>query len=193
MNPMDDTTAATPPQPSSRVFPTPGSNLYRILFDPAFKQSFHDRLKTYNPFIVALYRVGLLPLFGAGRSIMLLTTKGRKSGKDRHFPVGYFRIGGALYVFSAWGKAAGWYKNLVAYPNDVRLQLGMRKSAVRAQVLEDPAEKQRTLEQLIAESPQAANNLFGWQPGRDSLEHADFSPLIQQVVIVRFSEESQGK
>jgi deazaflavin-dependent oxidoreductase (nitroreductase family) len=178
-----------PVEPTRRVFPTPGTSLARLLYESEFRNRFHERLKTVNPIVVAVYRAGLLPLFGAARSIMLLSTRGRKSGKMRRAPVGYFRIGGALHVFSTWGKASGWYKNILAAPGDVVAQVGMRKFPVRAQVLQDPAEIQRTLEQFVRESPVEAQTLFGWDAARDRIEDADFSAIIEKVLIVRFIEK----
>ncbi|MDD5368624.1 MAG: nitroreductase family deazaflavin-dependent oxidoreductase [Anaerolineaceae bacterium] len=176
-------------QPVLRAFPTPGSNLARLLSDAEFRRTFHARLKTYNPFIVAFYRIGLLPLFGAARTVMLLATRGRSSGKTRLVPIGYFRIGGVPYIFSAWGKGASWYKNLIAHPDDVSIQIGLRRMPVRAEVLEDPAEIQRTVEQLVRESPKDAHTLFGWEPERDRIEQADFSAIIQNVLLVRLVEK----
>jgi hypothetical protein len=97
-------------------FPTPETRLFKILNDAKFKHSFLTNLKINNPLIVALYRSGILLLFGWSRSIMLLKTLGRKSGKPRDTPIGYFRIGVVIHLFSAWGKGAGWYKNLIAAP-----------------------------------------------------------------------------
>ncbi len=71
---------ATPLQREVRKFPLEGTNLHRILFDPQHQKAFHAQLKMYNPLVVSLYRIDLLPLFGASRTVMLLTTRGRKSG-----------------------------------------------------------------------------------------------------------------
>jgi deazaflavin-dependent oxidoreductase (nitroreductase family) len=191
MNPNEEAANASPAQSQSRVFPVPGTNLGRVLSEPEFRRDFHAKLKKYNPVIVALYRIGLLPLFGASRSIMILTTKGRKSGKSRRTPIGYFHIGGVLHLFSAWGKGSNWYKNLVTNPNEVTIQIGRRKLPVRASVLENPAEIQHTLEQFVTESPEQARNLFGWDPAQDRIETADFSAIIGKVLVVRF-EENQG-
>jgi deazaflavin-dependent oxidoreductase (nitroreductase family) len=191
MNHTEEAASAAPAHPLARVFPIPGTTLDRVLSEPEFRREFHAKLKKFNPVIVALYRIGLLPLFGAARSIMLLTTMGRKSGKSRQTPVGYFRIGGVLHLFSAWGKRANWYKNLVANPENVTIRIGLRKLAVRARVLGDPAEIQRTLEQFVTESPQQAHSLFGWDPAQDRIETADFSAIIDKVLVVRF-EEKQG-
>ncbi|HEY3312541.1 MAG TPA: nitroreductase family deazaflavin-dependent oxidoreductase [Anaerolineales bacterium] len=174
--------------PLSRLFPAEGTNLYRILNDPAYKSAFHARLQTYNPFVVAFYRLGLLPLFGASRTVMLLTTRGRKTGKLRQTPVGYFRIDGLIYLFSAWGRASNWYRNLQENPQSLSIQIGLRKWPVRAELLENPAEIQATLQRFISGSPAAAHELFGWDPQHDTFEHADFSPVIKDVLIVWFVE-----
>jgi deazaflavin-dependent oxidoreductase (nitroreductase family) len=135
---------------------------------------------------VALYRFGILPLFIWSRTIMLLTTMGRRSGKSRDTPIGYFRIGGVIHLFSTWGKGSGWYKNLIASPGDVSIQIGLRRWPVYAQILTEPEEIQRTLDQFVTESPNQAQNLFGWQPGRDQVDRVDFAIVIEKVLIVRF-------
>jgi len=177
-------------QPAGRGFPTQGTNLYKILHDPQHRQKFHAQLKRYNPMIVGLYRLGLLPLFGASRTVMLLTTRGCKSGKIRRTPIGYFRIGGVVHLFSAWGKRTGWYANLTAYPEAVRIQVGLRERAVEAHILQDPWEKRRTLEQFLRESPAEAKYLFGWDPVSDKIETSDFSEVFEQVLMVRFVEKT---
>jgi deazaflavin-dependent oxidoreductase (nitroreductase family) len=191
MNPINKNSRfMTPPSPV-RAFPTEGTNLARILSDPQHRQSFHAQLKKYNPMVVAFYRIGLLPLFGVSRTVMLLTTKGKKSGKLRSTPIGYFKIGGIIHLFSAWGKSTAWYKNMLANPNEVWIQIGMRKCPVIAQTLEEPAEIQRTLTQFITESPSQARYLFGWDPDRDQMDAADFSLVINRVLLVRFVEKTK--
>lgn len=56
----------------------------------------------------------------------------------------------------------------------------------RTQVLADPAEVQRTLEQFVSESPAAARYLLGWDADHDRIADADFSLIIQTVVMIRF-------
>lgn len=168
-----------------RAFPTPGTPMARILYDDHFRQTFGAKLKKSNPFVVFFYRLGLLPLFGASRTMMILTTRGCKSGKIRRTPIGYFPVGGVVHIFSAWGRSASWYKNLIADPCDVQIQIGLRPQKVRPEVLEDPAEIWQTLQQFMSESPKAATYLFGWDPLTDRIDAADFSELIQKVVFVR--------
>lgn len=172
-----------------RSFPPLETRLSKILHDAEFKHSFLANLKIYNPLIVALYRSGILPLFGWSRTVMLLTTKGRKSGKLRHTPIGYFRIGGAIYLFSAWGKASSWYKNMLASPQDIWIQIGLHRWPVHVQVVEEPREIQQVLLQLVQESPAGARTLFGWDPDLDRIDCADFSPILEQVLIIRFLEK----
>jgi deazaflavin-dependent oxidoreductase (nitroreductase family) len=160
----------------------------RLIDEPEFRRAFHARLKTYNPFVVTLYKIGLLPLFGAARTVMLLTTQGRRSGKLRQTPIGYFRIGGVIHLFSAWGKQASWYKNILAHPDQLGVQVGLRKLRVHAQIVDDPGEIQRTLEQFVTESPAAARTLLGWNPDFDQIAAADFSGIVQGVLIVRLVE-----
>jgi len=183
-------TQSTFPSPqtqlSARVFPRPDTVLAQVISDPIYRASFHQRLKLSNRFVVALYRLGLLPLLGAGRTMMLLITRGRKSRRLRRFPVGYFRIGGDFYLISGWGKDSNWYKNLQANPNDVSLQVSFRTFPVQAKVLKDPEEIKSTIKRLVSESPASAHRLFGWDPQSDNLFSADFSPIIEKALFVRF-------
>lgn len=119
-------------------------------------------------------------------TVMILTSRGRKCGKLHRTPIGYFLIGGVDHLFSAWGKSAGWYRNLTAHPDQVEIQIGLRRRKVRAEVITSVPEIRRTLEQLIAESPQAAACLFGWDAGTDRMESSDFSAIVARVLIVRF-------
>ncbi len=178
-------------QPIIRKYPLDGTNLYKVLFDPHHRQSFHAQLKTYNPLVVYIYRIGLLPLLGVSRNVMLLTTRGRKSGKLRTTPIGYYRIGGAIHLFSAWGKEASWYKNMLANPTDVWIQIGWHRFPVQAQILEALPEVWLTMEKFLNESPVQAHYLFGWEPGRDRIEKVDFSEVLQRVMIIRFIEKTE--
>lgn len=171
-----------------RTFPTPDSRLARILNDHEFRKTFGGALKKSNPFVVVFYRLGLLPLFGASRNLMILTTRGCGSGKFRQTPIGFFRVGGAVHIFSAWGRSSGWYKNLIANPEDVQLQIGLRRRKVRAHALEDPDEIWSTVQQLMQASPKIARYLFGWDPAADRIDPYDFSEVIHKVLIVRFDD-----
>ena len=174
------------PAYASRSFPLPGTMLYNLINQPEYRQQFHARLKFANPLIVVLYKVGLLPLLGLGKSIMLLTTKGRTSQKRRDFPLGYYLIDGTVHLFSGWGKQANWYKNLVAYPDEVYVRVAFRRFHARPEVVEDAQELRSILERFVRQQPGAAHSLLGRDPVRDDLATADFSPVIERVLTVRF-------
>jgi deazaflavin-dependent oxidoreductase (nitroreductase family) len=72
---------------------------------------------------LVLWRMGVGPLMEKVAPVMILTTRGRKSGLPRHTGVAYERIDGIRYAGSAWGAEADWYKNMVADPH-VTIQTG---------------------------------------------------------------------
>lgn len=61
-----------------------------------------------------LWRLGFGPLMG--QVMLVITHKGRKSGRPRHTMVEYYRLRGRPYVFSGWGDKSQWTKNLLADP-----------------------------------------------------------------------------
>jgi deazaflavin-dependent oxidoreductase (nitroreductase family) len=136
--------------------------------------------------VALFYRIGLMPLLGMSRQVMLLTTQGRKTHALRATPIGYFRIDGQVYVFSAWGKATNWYQNLLACPDEVYVHIGFQRRRATAQEVSDPQEIQRLLERFVQQDPQGARTLFGWDPAQDRIEAADFSAMIAKVLVVRF-------
>lgn len=176
----------SPLSSSTRTFPRPDTALARVIGDRAFRRAFHRRLQASNRFIVFFYRIGLLPLLGAARGMMLLTTVGRKSGQLRSFPVGYFRLGGEIYQISGWGKNSNWYKNIQTNPESVKLLIGLRAFDARAEFIEAPSDVQDVLKQLISESPKEAKRILGWDPSIDRLESTDFGPVSSKIMFVHY-------
>jgi deazaflavin-dependent oxidoreductase (nitroreductase family) len=70
------------------------------------------RLMRFPPRVA--YAIGLGPLIG--RLVLLLTTTGRKSGLPRVTPLQYEEIDGVIYIGSARGSKADWYRNILADP-----------------------------------------------------------------------------
>ncbi len=171
-----------------RKFPLEGTMLFELISNPDFKQKFHANLQKSNRFMVFFYRIRLLPLLGLGRQMMLLSTKGRMSQKRRDFPIGYYLIDGTVHVISGWGKGANWYKNIIANPDEVYLQVGFRRFHVVAEIVEEAEELSQTIERFIICCPKNAQQLIGWDPQRDKLETADFTLMIERVLVVRFRE-----
>lgn len=73
-----------------------------------------------------------------GFKVLILTTKGRKSGKIFSNPVGYFeRDGGYLIVASNNGQAnhPSWYHNIKGNPDDVMIQVKNNKMKVKPEII----------------------------------------------------------
>ena len=90
---------------------------------------------------IALYRLGLGIVIGAA-PVMILTTRGRRTGLARHTALEYRQHGNKFYLVSVWGERAQWVKNLIAEP-DVTIQVGHRTFAARARVVDDSGEANR--------------------------------------------------
>lgn len=104
----------------------------------------------------ALYRLsgGRLTLSGQAAPLMLLTTKGRKSGKDRTVPLFYVRDGERLVASCEnFGLRAtsGWPVNLRAHPY-ATIQIGSRRAEYRARPA-TPEEYDRYVPRLLADWP----------------------------------------
>jgi deazaflavin-dependent oxidoreductase (nitroreductase family) len=97
--------------------------------------------KLLNPVVRAAVRLGLpLPL------VVILETRGRKSGQLRQIPVGKTLDGDTLWIVAEHGRKAGYVRNIEANPR-VRVRVGRRWRTGTAHVLEDDdwRERQRRL------------------------------------------------
>lgn len=89
-----------------------------------------------------------------GRSLLLLHTRGAKSGEERINPVAYVRDGDRYVVIASKGGAPtnpDWYYNLVANP-DVTIEVGREKINARASVTEEP-ERTRLYNKMVDMMP----------------------------------------
>ncbi len=102
-------------------------------------------------FMAPLLRSGLGWLIGNPLTghLMLLRTRGRRSGRRREAPLGYVIRNGAVYCVAGYGEPTPWYRNLVADP-DVEVILPTRQFRGRAQPVADPAEWLAAYRALIA-------------------------------------------
>lgn len=83
--------------------------------------------------------------------VLLLTTTGRKSGRERTIPLMYLEDGENLVVVASNGGAPNhpaWWLNLKANP-EATVQIGDRKVRVRAERAR-PEEKERLWPKLVA-------------------------------------------
>ena len=93
-------------------------------------------MKAFNEKVITEFRANHGQLSGpmAGRSVLLLTTTGARSGKPRTTVVGYGRSGDRLVVIASDNGAPtspDWYHNLLAHPT-ATVELGPERFEVRA-------------------------------------------------------------
>lgn len=95
-------------------------------------------------------RAGLGPLLvtPVTGSILLLRTRGRRSGLVREAPLGYVVHDGAIYVCAGFGRGTAWLANLRADPSVEVILPGARIRATAREVT-DRAEYDVPLRELI--------------------------------------------
>jgi len=95
-----------------------------------------------------------------GRDLLLLHTKGAKTGADRVNPLAYVRDGERLIVIASKGGAPtnpDWYHNLVANPT-ISVEVGTEKFEALAEVTAEP-ERTRLYAKLVTVMPGFADYL----------------------------------
>jgi deazaflavin-dependent oxidoreductase (nitroreductase family) len=125
----------------------PGGKWLQKLFEPMAKRS-----------IAAYRRTGGKNRMSTmmGFPVVLLTTKGARSGQDRTVAIGGFAEGDDtwLVVASAGGshRHPAWFNNMVQHPDEIRLEAGSRKMKVSGESLHG-SEREETLARIAAKSP----------------------------------------
>jgi deazaflavin-dependent oxidoreductase (nitroreductase family) len=92
-----------------------------------------------------------------GMDVLLLTTKGRKSGLERCVPLPYFRDGERFLVVASFGGNVAnpaWVANILSDP-DVEVQRGGRRWRTRARVAQGE-ERARLWNSITYEFPRYA-------------------------------------
>ncbi len=162
---------------SARVFPLTGTRFYNMVYNKNTKKRYFKWFKRLNRIVVPLYKIRLLPLFGFGFKLIILTTKGRITGKKRNNPVEFFRINGIVTIVSAWGEKANWCKNILAHPDEVYVQVGFRSFHARVEFLEG-SELEDFYRWLVTKHPTYSKE-FGWDSKIDDPDNADLSLLMK--------------
>ena len=116
-------------------------------------------LNDFNRKIVDEFRANAGKVGGPfeGAAMILLTTKGAKSGQERLAPLVYQADGDRYIIFASKAGAPtspDWYHNLVAHPQ-ATAEVGTEKFAVVARVA-DGEERERLWTTQKAQSPQFA-------------------------------------
>ena len=92
------------------------------------------------------------------RNTLILTTRGRKTGREITVPLLYVEDGGRVYIVASFGGSdtpPGWYLNLLVQP-DVRAEIGATRRGYRARTL-SADEAKRIWPKLLAIWPQYAD------------------------------------
>jgi deazaflavin-dependent oxidoreductase (nitroreductase family) len=104
-----------------------------------------ERILTRNAANIAEFRSsgGRLAAFG-NAPLLLLTTIGARSGQPRTTPMMYLadeHDPDRVHVFATYAGAdtnPAWFHNLVAHPDDVRVEIGTQAMTATATVLPEP-------------------------------------------------------
>jgi deazaflavin-dependent oxidoreductase (nitroreductase family) len=86
----------------------------------------------------------------AGKTLLLLHSKGAKSGKERINPVAYVKDGDRWVVIASKGGAPtnpDWYYNLLAHPL-VNIEVGTEEHRARASLVKEP-ERTRLYNKMV--------------------------------------------
>lgn len=173
--------------------PRSGSALYKLNHNDE-----KERLKTLKKYkrinkylILPLCKLRILPMFGFGRIFLILTTKGRISGKNRRTPLEYHWINDVITIFSGRSEDSDWLKNLRANPNDVMIKHGFHSFQPRIEFITAHDDKLNTIKWYVTEHKRSAKFLFGWRPKIDDPDTIDFTMLLNSLVMIRLFHQNE--
>lgn len=131
-----------------------------------------------------LYRAGFGEPLNLLR-IMVIGTRGRKSGLPRYAPIEYRRHGSKIYVISGWGELPHWYQNILASP-DVTLQVGKDCINARATVVSNSGEVVRVLNLFRRAAPFVYDPMLARMSDRETVTPKTLPEISDRFTIVRF-------
>lgn len=130
----------------------------------------HDGFTAVNKYVsVPALKMGLgrymsNPLTGY---LMILRTRGRRSGEMRDAPLGYTIVGEHVYCVAGFGRRTHWFQNVLADPR-VEVILPSRAFSGVAEEVTDPDERRRVLVPLLRSMGVVAGMVGMSNPWRDS-------------------------
>jgi deazaflavin-dependent oxidoreductase (nitroreductase family) len=135
---------------------------------PAVHRSFNGANKYIS---VPALKMGLGPYMSNPLTgyLMILRTRGRKSGEMRDAPVGYTIVGEHVYCVAGFGRPTHWFQNVLADPR-VEVILPGRSFSGLAEEVVDPDERRRVMAPLMRSMGVIAGMLGMGNPWRDSPE-----------------------
>jgi len=159
-------------------------------------KSFHIFNKIMNGVVIILYRIYLLPLFGIGKTIVLIHTRGRKSGKRRTTPVLALKFyTEKLTFYIARGKKAHWLKNILATEDHIfKIQKGFKRMKVKGILVKDSDEKFKHLK-FYFEEIDGAKFIFGYEKEKhgDVFKTEEFRTILEIIEFLQIEPVKKGK
>ena len=119
----------------------------------------------------AMYARGMTERLG--RFVLLLTTRGRRSGLKRVTPLQFSEIHGDYYVASSRGCRADWFRNIQADPH-VEVEVDRLHLEALAEPVTEPAVIADYLQWVIASHPRMGGAMM-------RLHHLPSRPSRQQL------------
>ncbi len=138
--------------------------------------------RSISRFPISLYRLGWGGVLN-WLPMLVMTTKGRRSGAPRHVMVEFRRHGSKYYVFSGWGERTDWYRNLLQNPR-VTIQHGAHVFAADARPVEDKAEALRAL-YLFTRNSRLYELVFAGMSSARSADLSTLAEVAQEFTLVR--------
>ena len=132
----------------------------------------HDAFTKGNKYVIVpalkmgLGRYASNPFTGY---LMILRTRGHKSGEMRDAPLGYTIVGEYVYCVAGFGRQTHWVQNVRADPN-VEVILPSRSFSGLAEEVTDEAERGRVLPPLLRSMGAIAGMMGMGNPWRDAPE-----------------------
>ena len=136
-----------------------------------------------------LYQLGWGPAIN-WVPLLILTTKGRRSGLPRHVVVEYRRHGSKYYIFSGWGAEADWYRNIQQDPR-VTIQHGALVCGARASRVEDPAEALRAL-YMFSRNSWIYETLFARMTTAQAADLNTLTEVVEEFTVLRLDPTEEA-
>jgi deazaflavin-dependent oxidoreductase (nitroreductase family) len=136
------------------------------------------------------YRLGLGDLMNAA-NLMILGTRGRKSGLPRYTSIEFRRHGSKIYIVSAWGERPHWFGNLQA-ASDVLVQIGRKHFAARATAVDNPGEALRVLHLFRRRAPFVYDPIIARLSARQRVDERSLPEVSREITIVRLDPLSEA-
>jgi deazaflavin-dependent oxidoreductase (nitroreductase family) len=138
----------------------------------AWLPAVHDCFTRVNKYVgVPILKMGFGSLISNPFTgyLMILRTRGRKSGEMRDAPLGYTIVGQHVYCVAGFGRPTHWFQNILADPGVAVILPGRSFTGVAEEVT-DPDERLRVMAPLLKSMGLIAGMFGMGNPWRDSPE-----------------------